>query len=85
MLDSCFVVNSPMFFQDFYDFEIKPHISQKTQSKIFVTGESSHASLQDKVVLDKLPKLYGGQCECEATCVYSDKGPWAEIENKINF
>ncbi len=32
-----------------------------------------------------LPKLYGGECECEATCVYSDKGPWADVENKINY
>ena len=31
------------------------------------------------------PKFYGGLCECEATCVYSDKGPWADIENRINF
>jgi len=32
-----------------------------------------------------LPKLYGGECDCEATCVYSDKGPWADVENKINY
>lgn len=35
--------------------------------------------------LDNLPKIYGGACDCEATCVYSDKGPWADVENKINF
>ena len=29
--------------------------------------------------------MYGGACDCEATCVYSDKGPWADVENKINF
>jgi len=33
----------------------------------------------------ELPKLYGGKCECEASCVYSDKGPWADVENKINY
>lgn len=29
--------------------------------------------------------MYGGNCECDATCIYSDKGPWADVENKINF
>ena len=52
---------------------------------MFITGENTHKDLLDNVEEAKLPKLYGGNCECEATCVYSDKGPWAEYENKINF
>lgn len=32
-----------------------------------------------------LPRLYGGLCECEASCVFSDKGPWTEVENKVNY
>jgi hypothetical protein len=32
-----------------------------------------------------LPSIYGGQCECEATCVYSDKGPWCDIINTVNY
>lgn len=32
-----------------------------------------------------LPEIYGGVCECEATCVYSDIGPWCDIENTINY
>jgi len=35
--------------------------------------------------LSDLPKLYGGSCECEATCVYSDKGPWNDTENRVNY
>jgi hypothetical protein len=35
--------------------------------------------------LADLPKLYGGSCECEATCVYSDKGPWNDTENRVNY
>ncbi len=85
LLDTCYVVNTPMFFQDIYDFEIKPIISKETAAKIIITGEQTHKSLQDKVDVDKLPRLYGGSCECDATCVYSDKGPWADVENKINF
>ena len=74
-----------MFFQDYLESEIKPNLSKETAAKIFVTGESSHKNLQEKIETDNLPKLYGGSCECDATCVYSDKGPWAEVENKINF
>ena len=85
MLDSCYFVNTPMFFQDYFESEIKPHLSPKTQPKIVITGEHTHKDLQEKVEADKLPKIYGGACDCEATCVYSDKGPWADGENKINF
>lgn len=50
-----------------------------------ITGECSHKDLLSRVEADNLPNLYGGSCECEATCVYSDKGPWADVENKINY
>ena len=74
-----------MFFQDYFESEIRPHLSQQTAAKIVITGEATHKSLQEKVEESKLPKIYGGQCDCEATCIYSDKGPWTDIENKINF
>ena len=85
MLDSCYFVNTPMFFEGVWESEIKPHLHPKTASKVIITGENSHKDLMDRVDADKLPKIYGGDCECEATCVYSDKGPWADCENKINF
>lgn len=74
-----------MFFQDIYESEIKPHLSPETAAKVLITGESTHSSLQSKFDLSNLPREYGGECSCEATCVYSDKGPWADVENKINF
>jgi hypothetical protein len=85
ILSKCYVLNTPMFFEGFWESEIKPHLSQKTCSKIVVTGESSHKELQERVDAAELPKIYGGACECEATCVYSDRGPWADVENRINF
>ncbi len=85
MLDKCFVLNTPMFFEDYYEAEIKPHLSKKLAQKVVITGESFHKELIEKIDSDKLPKLYGGECECDATCVYSDKGPWADVENKINY
>ena len=85
MLDKCYVVNAPMFFEALFDSEVKPHLSEKTIKKILVTGESSHPELLESVAAEELPAIYGGNCECEATCVYSDRGPWADVENKINF
>lgn len=74
-----------MFFEGFWDSEIKPHLHPKTVAKIFITGECTHKGLLDNVDQEKLPKIYGGLCETEATVVYSDRGPWNEVENKINF
>ena len=34
---------------------------------------------------ENLPECYGGTCECEATCIYSDKGPWCDFENTIDY
>lgn len=79
------MLNTPIFFDSIWEAEIKPHLSAKTISKITISGESSHKDLQEKVNAANLPLLYGGTCECDATCVYSDKGPWADVENKINY
>ena len=34
---------------------------------------------------ERLPCLYGGACSCQAQCVYSDKGPWTDVLNVIDF
>jgi hypothetical protein len=55
MLDKCFVLNTPMFFGDLFDSEIKPYLSEKTVKKIIVTGENSHPELLEKVESYELP------------------------------
>jgi hypothetical protein len=42
LMQKCYIVNTPMFFESFWDGEIKPHMSQKTQQKIIMTGEHTH-------------------------------------------
>lgn len=74
-----------MFFESFWEGEVKPHLAPETAAKVIITGENSHKVLREKVESCNLPQLYGGECDCDATCVYSDKGPWADIENKINY
>ena len=29
--------------------------------------------------------MYGGLCDCKASCIYSEKGPWTEVENMVNY
>ena len=60
-------------------------MSTKTAHKVLFTGEHSHPELLARVADVNLPKLYGGLCECKASCIYSDKGPWSDKENTFNF
>jgi hypothetical protein len=73
-----------MFFEQHYEDEVKDHI-KINESKIFLTAEFTHARLKELVSADKLPKEYGGNAEAEAGCIYSERGPWTEIENKVNY
>ena len=74
-----------MFFQAFYEKEILPQLSKKTAVKIEITGQSQPKTLLDAVSSSNLPRIYGGSCECTAQCIYSEKGPWTDILNTIDF
>ena len=54
-------------------------------NKIFFSSSDSHEDLQAEVRECDLPELYGGTCECDATCIYSEKGPWCDFENTIDY
>lgn len=56
------VVNTPIFFENVYNAEIKSFLSPTTVAKVEITGESSPKSLTENVELIDLPTLYGGQC-----------------------
>ncbi len=85
MVHAIYVLNAPMFFNGLYETDVLPHLAEKTIAKVRITGENSHPELLESFDMDKLPKLYGGEAEAEATCVYADRGPWADGENKINY
>jgi hypothetical protein len=75
-----------MFFENAWDNDLSSCIDPETlKSKIFISGDDSHDELLAEVDENELPEIYGGICECEATCVYSDKGPWCDIENTVNY
>jgi CRAL/TRIO domain len=35
------IVNTPMFFENFYNNEVQTHFSERTRAKVLITGESS--------------------------------------------
>lgn len=55
------------------------------RAKILITGESSPEQLMQAVEKERLPTVYGGECNCQAQCIYSDKGPWTEVLNVVDF
>jgi hypothetical protein len=64
MVHSCIIVNTPMFFENFFNQEVKPLIGLKNIGKVHITGESAPEELTASVPLCNLPKLYGGECTC---------------------
>ena len=77
-----YVVNAPTFFEDVWENNLIKCISQTSDtSKILVTSGNTHQEILDEVDEYELPKLYGGSCSCKAKCIYSEKGPWTEVEN----
>lgn len=49
LVDKIFVVNTPIFFESFWESEIKPHLSARTVSKVVITGENTHKNLLNQV------------------------------------
>ena len=64
LVHSITVVNTPMFFESHFLSELRPKISDRTASKIQITGEAAPTSLLEAIDADKLPAIYGGTCAC---------------------
>jgi hypothetical protein len=76
-----------MFFEDFYQTTLVPLLGASTKAKVYYTGATSHPDLLSRVEAERLPRAYGGLCECEAGCIYSGRGPWCPVgaENRVNY
>lgn len=85
LLHRLYILNTPMFFENAWENELSKCLDKETLEKVFISGDDSHDELLAEVEEKDLPEIYGGMCECEATCIYSDIGPWCDYENTINF
>ena len=85
LIHRIYVVNAPMFFEGVWETQLMQSVHENTQKKVIISASESCDELEEDVDTHDLPQLYGGTCECQATCIYSEKGPWSEVENYINY
>ena len=74
-----------MFFENVWESELCQCVDEETMSKVLISSSGTSDELQEEIDDEELPAIYGGCCECQATCIYSEKGPWSDCENLINF
>lgn len=49
MMLKCYILNTPIFFQDYFEQTIKPALSPSSFKKIMITGEAAHPELTKSV------------------------------------
>ncbi|RMZ85449.1 hypothetical protein DV737_g859, partial [Chaetothyriales sp. CBS 132003] len=76
-LGKLFIINAPWGFSSVFSF-IKGFLDPVTVAKIHVLGSHYQTELLAHVPKENLPKQYGGTCECEGGCEFSDEGPWQD-------
>ena len=87
LLHKVFVLNTPMFFENVWESQLRQSLAQpeKFDEKLIISNSDTCDELFELVDEHDLPQLYGGLCNCKASCVYSEKGPWSEVENLIDY
>lgn len=78
-LGKLYVINAPWGFAGVFSF-VKRFLDPVTVAKIHILGTSYESELLKQIPKENLPKGFGGTCECEGGCEWSDKGPWQEKE-----
>ncbi|KAI9373711.1 CRAL-TRIO domain-containing protein [Aspergillus egyptiacus] len=78
-LGKMYLINAPWGFSTVFNV-VKGFLDPVTVEKIHVLGSGYKTELLKQVPAENLPKEFGGTCECEGGCEYSDMGPWQEPE-----
>ncbi|KAL4800434.1 CRAL-TRIO domain-containing protein [Aspergillus venezuelensis] len=78
-LGKMYLINAPWGFSGVWNI-VKGYLDPVTVEKIHVLGSGYQTDLLKQVPAENLPKAYGGSCQCEGGCEYSDMGPWREAE-----
>ena len=74
-LGKLYLINAPWGFSSVFAV-VKSFLDPVTVNKIHVLGTNYHSELLGQVPKENLPKLFGGECECDGSCMLSDQGPW---------
>jgi hypothetical protein len=78
-LGKLYLINAPWGFSGAFSM-IKSFLDPVTVEKIHVLGSGYQSELLAQVPAENLPKLFGGTCDCEGGCGFSDAGPWQDPE-----
>lgn len=76
-LGKLYVINAPWGFSAVWG-AVKGWIDPVTVQKINILGSGYQKELLQQVPAESLPKAFGGSCECEGGCMFSDQGPWKD-------
>ena len=76
-LGKLYIINAPWGFGGAFNL-IKGFLDPVTVAKIHVLGTGYQSELLGQIPAENLPKEFGGKCECEGGCHYSDAGPWQD-------
>lgn len=76
-LGKLYLINAPWGFSSVFSV-VKGFLDPVTVQKIHVLGSGYQSELLAQVPKENLPKLFGGDCNCEGGCALSDAGPWQD-------
>lgn len=78
-LGKLYIINAPWGFSTVFGM-VKGFLDPVTVKKIHVFGSGYESELLSQIPAENLPVQFGGKCECEGGCMFSDMGPWQEPE-----
>jgi len=76
-LGRLYLINAPWGFSGVFNV-VKGWLDPVTVEKIHVLGSNYQKELLSQVPAENLPKMFGGVCECDGGCGFSDAGPWTD-------
>ena len=76
-LGKLYIINAPWGFSSAFSV-VKRFLDPVTVAKIHILGSGYTSELLGQIPAENLPKIFGGKCECEKGCAFSDMGPWQD-------
>lgn len=78
-LGKLYLINAPWGFASAFSV-VKGFLDPVTVQKINILGAGYLPELLKQIPSENIPTMFGGTCECEQGCPFSDKGPWQDPE-----
>ena len=76
-LGRLYLINAPWGFSGVWSI-VKGWLDPVTVQKIHILGSGYQKELLEQVPAENLPKMFGGTCDCDGGCAFSDAGPWTD-------